>query len=1484
MPIIFDVDQSYISPYLSLTVDNGGKIHASVKKAFVSRFVNLLEEGISYQIRYFGVGLNKGYFKTTHHEYVVNLNQRTDVHRLPESSSIPRYGFKFVSFDTLNAPGYDCTYLVDVVGYLAGIGNEKTLEKDGKSTKYTVIELEIDDGKIMECALFGNYAHELNAFLGSGNKDGAVVVLQFVRVKLFNEKIVLQNSMYGTKMFFNLEDTTVIQFKNSFVRFEESRGNIGGIPNEAAFLKIYQGKTIEQLKEFETNSICIVLATISHIMDTPDWWYGQCECNRSTYAFTKTFKCSSCGRLLLSITPRYRIKLGVIDDSDCACFVVFDKEAKQVLGKSCNLLLEFSNEVAANDESELLENAITPTKRLCSESEESKVEGNSSDGSNDVHFQSVLSNITNGLNTGEKERCSNISDISNSGITCEAYDSPCHQTSQQQFQQTSNNIDQLQSQHSLEYSNRIRLQRDARLNRKIMLLQKRHGASTSNSNLDTKELEEVCIAEKGRHLRQRKTFLKELVINLSKIFEEVEDITENTTILDDSVQIEYPAIFDVAENTVFDVIDIGDPEFFCRHCDAMMWYEERSEKSKTGSNIEFSICCMRGKVQLPFLQRPPQLLQGLLSGADQRSKHFKDNIRTYNSMFCFTSLGGKIETSINDGTGPPQFIVSGQNYHRIGSLVPIEGQRPKFAQLYIYDTENEVSNRIEIFSSRTNNNNIDQSLVLDLKDMIDQHNVLAHTFRIVRNYLNQGDIANIRLRLYRKRSKDARVYNLPSSNEVAALIVGDFDSGDAGRDIIVQLKSGHLQRIHETHTAFIPLQYPMMFPYSEDGYQEDIPLRESHRADENRKRQRVSLREFIAFRIQERKVEYATIVNGGRLFQQFLVDCFSMIEAQRLTYYRNNQTKVRSDIYKGIQDAVVRGETRASKAGKRIILPASFTGGMRYMFNNCQDAMAICKKYGYPDLFITMTCNSSWQEIGRVNNPRNLKVEDRPDISCRVFKIKLDMIISDLKQGIPFGVLDAGMYTVEFQKRGLPHAHILLWLSGDHKITTTTQIDQLISSELPDPAQHPKLFRAVSTYMIHGPCGRAFSKSPCMKDGYCTKYYPKTFSKTTVIDDSGYPSYRRRDTWVVTEKKGVHMDNRNVVPYNAYLLMSYQAHVNVEYCNKSNAIKYLFKYVNKGPDRVAVGVTKEASSGEDAQVIDEIKQFYDCRYLSACEAVWRTLAYDIHQRWPSVMRLTFHLPGEQNIIFKDDDDLEEIVEEEEGKCDIYYMRILLAVQRGCTTYESIRTVNGITYSSFQDACYSMGLLCDDREFIAAINEVAELASGHQLRKLFAMLLISNSISNPERVWNATWTLLANGILYERRKALKNQGLSMTDDELKNLCLIEIEKILNSNARSLRDYQSMPYPEMSHVRLFQNKLIEEELAYDTNELTHTNLYTEQKMTHEQRLVFDEILNAVVTDSGGFYFVYGHGGCERLILDFQYPLQLLMNLLATSSMAV
>jgi hypothetical protein len=71
-----------------------------------------------------------------------------------------------------------------------------------------------------------------------------------------------------------------------------------------------------------------------------------------------------------------------------------------------------------------------------------------------------------------------------------------------------------------------------------------------------------------------------------------------------------------------------------------------------------------------------------------------ENIRSFNSMFAFTSMGGKIDSSMNSGNAPPTFVLNGENYHRIGSLLPMEGDEPKFAQLYVYDTDNEIKNRM----------------------------------------------------------------------------------------------------------------------------------------------------------------------------------------------------------------------------------------------------------------------------------------------------------------------------------------------------------------------------------------------------------------------------------------------------------------------------------------------------------------------------------------------------------------------------------------------------------------------------------------------------------------------------------------------------------------------------------------------------------------------------------------------------------------------
>jgi len=294
--------------------------------------------------------------------------------------------------------------------------------------------------------------------------------------------------------------------------------------------------------------------------------------------------------------------------------------------------------------------------------------------------------------------------------------------------------------------------------------------------------------------------------------------------------------------------------------------------------------------------------------------------------------------------------------------------------------------------------------------MIDNHNVLAKSFRRVRDLSLQHMESNFTLTLFRGRNKDPRVYNTPSCDEIVALIVGDFVNMDVGRDIIVKKCFGELTRLHETHTSFIPLQYPLMFAYGEDGYQEDILIRESHSRSKSRVRIIISLREFIAFRIQQRSIETGNIVNVCRLFQQFLVDCYTMVEAQRLSFIIANQKLICCDILDGLQEVVNRGETNPSLIGRHIVLPASFTSGTRYMINNCQDAMAICKKFGYPYLFITITSNVNWSEIKYFVLAKELSASNRPDTVCRVFKIKLDEMMTNFKKEDFFGKSTAGMF------------------------------------------------------------------------------------------------------------------------------------------------------------------------------------------------------------------------------------------------------------------------------------------------------------------------------------------------------------------------------------------------------------------------------------------------------------------------------------------
>jgi len=127
------------------------------------------------------------------------------------------------------------------------------------------------------------------------------------------------------------------------------------------------------------------------------------------------------------------------------------------------------------------------------------------------------------------------------------------------------------------------------------------------------------------------------------------------------------------------------------------------------------------------------------------------------------------------------------------------------------------------------------------------------------------------------------------------------------------------------------------------------------------------------------------------------------------------------------------------------------------------------------------------------------------------------------------------------------------------------------------------------------------------------------------------------------------------------------------------------------------------------------------------------------------------------------------------------LRILLTIHKGCIDYESIKTIDGKYYETYQEACYVLGLLVDDKEYIDAIKEASEFASGHQLRRLFVTLLSMNTISKPDIVWNSTWSILCDGILYQKRKEMNLPGILYCF--LFNLLYIYILIVLFTSCRS-----------------------------------------------------------------------------------------------------
>ncbi|AQL02068.1 hypothetical protein ZEAMMB73_Zm00001d045331 [Zea mays] len=964
-----------------------------------------------------------------------------------------------------------------------------------------------------------------------------------------------------------------------------------------------------------------------------------------------------------------------------------------------------------------------------------------------------------------------------------------------------------------------------------------------------------------------------------------EDINIHGT-QDESTATDVPDPYDNVYNNIPEETHMLKPVPDCGYCTA-----KKFEYEPPG------FCCRGGKVELAPLETPPQLKR-LWDSTDSDARHFRDNIRFFNGHFSFTSLYcclDSMTTNVRD-SGIYTFRAQGMMYHNIKSFGREGGAEHKHLELYFYDDDPSLEHRYR--KCRADQLQRDKEVIRQIVGIL-RGNPYSEHLRSMGHVENLDDYY---IALNLDQTLNQKTYNAPLTSEVAAVwIEGSERRGQFSKSVMLHGKDRSNHEIRSYHGCYDALSYPLFFPKGELGWHANIP------------KVGVSMDEVDAYRAIHRASNandedaglFNPILHGKRLFQQFAVDTYIKIESSHLDFIRNNQERLRADLYQGLVYSMVDGDIRAEKVGKRTVLSPSFISGPRDMRRRYMDAMALVRKFGKPDIFLTMTCNPNWDEIRRELLPDQTP-QDRPDLVVRVFHAKLQELKHRLTKQDILGKVRAYVYVVEFQKRGLPHAHFLLIMQRKYKLTCPEQYDLLISAEIPSN-KYPELRKMVIKHMMHGPCGSLNPNCPCTKGrASCKNQYPRPYSEATLQGKDSYPIYRRRDNGRKEKVRGCELDNRWVVPYNPYLLRLFNCHINVEACGSIKAVKYLFKYIYKGHDRASV-VMRDASKAKDD--VDEIKQYRDARWVTPPEALWRIYGFELSQISPPVMQLQLHLPNMHMVTFHERQMVERVINRkgadrsmliayfeenrmhkearnilyrdfpewytwQQGKVwqrrkrntggkvgrivsalpaegERFYLRLLLNHVTGATSFADLRTVDGDILPSFREAAQRRGLLEADDTIDECLNEAALYQMPSALRRLFATILVYCEPNDVAELWQRHLDAMSED--YHRSTQSKTH--------VQQMVLIDIRNILQSMGN---DIKTFPLPAI--IDIYDNshgtdrEIYEEECIEPTTE----DIALKETLNEEQRSAYDKILSVVDTNNGGVFFVDGPGGAGKTYL--------------------
>ncbi|XP_050896077.1 uncharacterized protein LOC127102785 [Lathyrus oleraceus] len=494
------------------------------------------------------------------------------------------------------------------------------------------------------------------------------------------------------------------------------------------------------------------------------------------------------------------------------------------------------------------------------------------------------------------------------------------------------------------------------------------------------------------------------------------------------------------------------------------------------------------------------------------------------------------------------------------------------------------------------------------------------------------------------------------------------------------------------------------------------------------------------------------------------------------------------------------------------------------------------------------------------------------------------------------------MYVTEFQKRGLPHVHMLLILDTDDKLWEPEEYDSVVKAEIPRHKSEPELYEAVLKHMIHGPCGVLNQSSPCMKNGHCKKRYPKDFCEETRQGNDSYPEYMRRFSDPIFLNRNKSVDNRWVVPYNPWLLLKYDCHINVEICSSIKSIKYLYKYVYKGPDRVAMEVHRGTG-------MDEIQQYVDARWICAPEALWKIFKFTLYKLYPSVERLQIHLPNHHQVRFYKHQRITDVLNDNQNAVTMlteffalnqmdpharnylyreipehycwlkgvkkwqrrrtkrkvigriytvspsegekFYLRVLLSHLRGPTSWECLLTHNGACFFTFKKAVEDWGLLESDNIIRECMLEASNMCMPYALRRLFVTILIFCEPTDVRGLFNEFYPYMVKD--YQMTNiVVGNNFEDMLLRELRDLLLLHGKLIKNYDLPIL----TMETNEVGGVPT----IIQEELSV---QIPDEDIQSVEKLNNDQMSAYNTIMNAIHQKQSQFFFD-GPGGTGKTFL--------------------